>query len=471
MENSLKELLENEVLSEETKSAFLEAWNNKVDQVKASLREETEVKVREEFATRYNQDKDHLVEAMDNMLSDAVAKHAEESFKQSKSLKEERAKLTNAIKETRNAYKARVENHSKTLESFVLTELKTQMQTLAEDQRVINAQRVKLANEIREAKQFYKAKIQEHMGKLQNFVLTKMGKEFNQVRSQEQALAETRVVTTKKLREHRLQLTQQTAERINKLENFVVEQLSKEISEFKQDKDQLVEMRVKMATEARAKLDKTKKQFVERASKLVEKTIETHLRKELIQLKEDIQAARENMFGRRLFEAYQAEFMTSYLSEGTQVKKLSTQLQEVNGKLSEATAKLSNSQTLIEQAQRRVSISEENAVRVKTMNDLLRPLNKDKREVMENLLETVKTNKLQEAFRKYLPAVINETVRDVTANRTRQVIAEARPAEPARTIALTGNRVSRISESARSEDVQTQNAEIVELRRLAGIEK
>lgn len=412
MDTGLKELLENEVLSEDTKTAFLEAWNKKVQDVKSSLKEEVEANVREEFARRYEQDKNNLVEAMDNMLSDAVTKHAKESYEATKALKEERVKLTKAIKETRAAYKARVSNHMKTLEAFVLSQLKPQMESLTE----------------------------------------------------------SKVKVIKKLREHRVALNQQTVKRINTLESFVVDHLKKEITDFKQDKDALVEMKVKMASEAKAKLDETKTAFIERASKLVEKTVESHLRKEMTQLKEDIRGARENIFGRRLFEAFQAEYMTSYLSEGTRVKKLSDTLKETEQKLAEATQKLSSSKTLMEQAQRRVQLSEERAQRVKALNELLKPLNRDKREVMESLLETVKTVNLKEAFRKYLPAVLNETVRGNNKNGNRQVVTESRPQEK-KTVVHTGNRPNRIIESAAAEDNQTQNAEIVELRRLAGIEK
>ncbi len=409
MEKDLKELLENTVLNEETKTAFLEAWNTKITEVKASLHEEVESKVREEFARRYEQDKQNLVEAMDNMLSDAVSKHAKATFTESKALRNERVKLTQAIKETRAAYKARTAKHMKTLETFVLTQLKPQMTSLTD----------------------------------------------------------SRVKVMQKLREHRLDMNNQAALRINKLESFVVEQLKKEVKEFKQDKDSLVEMKVKLASETKAKLNETKKAFINRASKLVETTIESHLRKEMTQLKDDIRAARENIFGRRLFEAFQAEYMTSYLSEGTKVKKLTNTLKETERKLSEATQKITSGKTLIEQAQRRITISEERAVRTKALNDLLRPLNRDKREVMENLLETVKTVNLKEAFRKYLPAVLNETVR---GNKTgdRQVISETKPILK-RTVELTGNRPDRLTETTKAEDKKVHTAEIVELRRLAGI--
>jgi hypothetical protein len=40
------------------------------------------------------------------------------------------------------------------------------------------------------------------------------------------------------------------------------------------------------------------------------------------------------------------------------------------------------------------------------MSEMLAPLGADKREVMQSLLESVKTTKLRDAFDKYLPAVI-----------------------------------------------------------------
>jgi hypothetical protein len=468
MENGLKELLENAVLSEETKTAFLEAWDNKINEVKASLKEEVETQVREEFGARYEQDKHNLVEAMDNMLSDAVKKHATETFEAARALKEERSKLTKAIKETRVAYKTRVAEHAKVLESFVLNQLGSEIKEFTQDQKAVMAQRVLLAKQIREAKTQYKVKMQEHMATLQNFVLAKLNEELKTVKVREQALAESKIRHAKRLNEHRKALNEQAAERVNKLEAFVVKQLSEEINEFKQDKNALVEMRVKMASEAKAKLDETKKAFIERASKLVESTVESHLRREMIQLKEDIRTSRENIFGRRLFEAFQVEYMTSYLSEGTQVKKLSGKLSEVQKKLDEATKLITTQKQLNEQALRKVALSEERATRVKTLNELLRPLNREKREVMENLLETVKTQVLKEAFQKYLPAVLNETAKD---NKGRRVLTEAAPLQEKRTIAVTGNRPNRLAESARSDESQDQSAEIIALRRLAGIEK
>src|SRR5690606_3331036 len=117
----------------------------------------------------------------------------------------------------------------------------------------------------------------------------------------------------------------------------------------------------------------------------------------------------------------------------------------------------------------KVTISEQRASREKTLNELLAPLGREKRAVMANLLESVKTPALKEAFQKYLPTVTKETATG-SSNQGRRVLSEA-PATEKRTVAVTGDRTNRLSESARAEDVQAQStqSEIVELRRLAGL--
>lgn len=469
MDNGLKALLESGILNEETKTALEEAWNAKLEEVRASVRGEVETQVREELSARFENDKSNLVEAMDRMLTDAVKKYASESAMATKSLNEERVKLANAIKEARASYKAKAEQHTQMLESFVLNQLKDELAELSEDHRAIQEQRVKLAKEISEVKASYDAQLAEHMQKLQNFVMTKLGGELAKVRSQEKALAESKVEAAKKLREHRTALNEQTAARINKLEGFVLEQLTKELKELEEDKDALVKARVQLVAESKQKLDETKKAFIARASKLVESTVESHLRRELTQLKEDIKSARENLFGRRLFEAFQAEFMTSYLSEGSEVKKLSAQLNEAKEALAKANAVLNEKNDQIVQAARRAKLAEERATRVKTMNELLAPLSKEKRVVMEELLETVKTGSLKEAFQKYLPTVLSE---GKATSQGRRVLSETAPVTEKKTVAVTGNRNNRLAESARAEEgAQSKSeAEIVELRRLAGIE-
>lgn len=468
MENGLKELLESTVLSEETKAALVEAWEKKADELRESLREEVKDEVLGEYKARFEEDKNNLTLAMNDMLGEAVRKYATESGEEIKSLKEEKKKLTQAIKEARSEYKAKAEREARVIESFVKSQLKTRVEEMAEEKAQLEAQRVAFAKKATEAKELYKAKVIEHMSALQTAITAKLKEELTALKAKESSLDEARVDSLKKLREHRIELNKQAAKHINDLDKFVVERLSKELEEFQQDKDSLVEMRVKLASEAKAKLAETQKQFIERASKVVESTVNARLKKEMTRLKEDIRIARENTFARRIYEAFQTEFMTSYLSEGTQVKKLTTKLDEMKAKLADANRIVTEQRRIAESALSKAKMSESRALRAKTMSKLLHPLSKDKREVMENLLESTKTEYLKEAFQKFLPAVLNETVNGKTKTG-RRTLSEGKKVNTSRTV--TGNRPNRLTESARAQEEQAQETEILNLRRLAGIGK
>jgi hypothetical protein len=87
------------------------------------------------------------------------------------------------------------------------------------------------------------------------------------------------------------------------------------------------------------------------------------------------------------------------------------------------------------------------------MDDLLAPLNEEKAEVMRNLLESVQTPRLKNAFEKYLPAVLEN--RSVKANKT--VITESLSE-------VTGDK------SARSQEQDEQSeSNVIDLKRLAGL--
>jgi hypothetical protein len=471
MEKGLKELLESAVLSDETKAALSEAWESKLDEVRANLREEESKKLREEFASRFAADKLELVEAMDRMLNDAVKSHATKAAAELKGLQEERTRLTSAIKEARAEYKAKIASQSQVIESFLLNTLRNELTEFAQDHQALRAQRVKVAEEAAALKSQFDAKLAESMEKLQTIVVGKLHEEITELKTQQKALAEAKADTSKKLVEHRSQLNTETQKGIKMLESFVMSQLNKELMEFEQDKKNLVEARVRFASEAKAKMEETRKSFVARATKIVESTVDSHLRKELTQLKEDLVEARQNIFGRRLFEAFQSEFMASYLSEGTQVKKLSNQLQEAQAKLDEAAKAINDKAKLIESMERRVKLSEERALRERTLNELLSPLSKDKRVVMGELLESVQTQSLKVAFHKYLPTILNENDRG-SSQKGRQLLSET-PVTAKRPTSseVTGDRNNRLTESARAENVEDNVEEILELRRLAGIEK
>jgi DNA repair exonuclease SbcCD ATPase subunit len=179
--------------------------------------------------------------------------------------------------------------------------------------------------------------------------------------------------------------------------------------------------------------------------------VSSHLKQEIGQLKEDIQTARENSFGRRIFEAYAAEFTNTHLSENKVVRDLKSQLADREHKLSEATRIVHKAKTLVESKDQEIRAIRESNSRNAIMEELLTPLNEDKRSVMKDLLESVQTARLKNAYEKYLPAVLAET-----SLKARKVISES-------VREVTGDKT--VPTVPREED----QSNVIALKRLAGL--
>ena len=72
-----------------------------------------------------------------------------------------------------------------------------------------------------------------------------------------------------------------------------------EIAEFHEDKKDLAETKVRLVREAKEHFAKVKTDFIERSAQAVSETVDKALRSEITQLKEDIDEARQNDFGRK----------------------------------------------------------------------------------------------------------------------------------------------------------------------------
>jgi len=374
MEKEIKDLLENEVLGDEVKTALQEAFDNKVKAM--------EQKLQEDYAARYSNDKAVLVEAMDKMLGDAIRAELTEFAEDRSAMIKQRAKLSKATMEAKNLYAKMMVEHAKKLNAFIAEQIKAEIAEFVEDRKTLQAQRREMAKELQTVKE---------------------------------------------------SSARELAARVNKLEGFVLKQLSEEIAEFQADKKALVEQRIKLAQEGKKKLAETQSKFIDRATSAVDKTLNEVIKSELVQWRDDIKVARENNFGRRIFEAVAAEYMASYLSEGSEVKKLGRQLQEQKAALAEAQAKLDEKSKLMETADAKVRAANERVQRMQAMNELLAPLARDKKAIMEDLLKDVKTQNLKETFARYLPAVVNGA-------RAPQKATLSEASKPTTPVAKTGDR-------------------------------
>jgi len=364
MLDALKTLFENNVVSEEIRAEIEEAWNAKVRENKLQVATE----LREEFASKYEHDKQTMVEAIDSLLSERLAEEIAEFADDRKQLAEAKAKYAVAMRENAN--------------------------------------------------------------RLKGFVIEQLQREIKELHADKKAMAEQQA----------------------KLEEFVVEALSTEIAEFYEDKKDLAETKVRLVREAKEHFAKVKKNFVERSATLVSETVAKTLNKEISALKSDIDEARHNDFGRKIFEAFAAEYGTSYLNEKSETAKLMKVLVAKDKQLEEAKAFATKAKQLAEAQEVEKKRLVESAQRKDIMNELIAPLSKDQREIMKDLLESVQTAKLRTQFDKYLPAVIDGK----TPAKQKATLSEAKE--------VTGNRNQNIvSSKADSDNV------VVDIRRLAGL--
>lgn len=289
------------------------------------------------------------------------------------------------------------------LDKMVTESLQAEIQEFAEEKRSLAEDRAR-----------FTTKMVESAGKFDNFLVTKLAEEIKDLRADRKVQAEN----------------------VQRLEQFVIKALAEEIKEFAKDKQDVVETKVRLVAEAKQKLEDLQAKFVARSAELVKESVATKLEAEMTQLKEDIQIARENNFGRRLFEAFASEFAVTHLNENKEIAKLTQAIEKQQAVIAEAKQAAEEKAQLVESKDREIRVIKESVQRKDAMSDLLKPLNAEKQAVMSQLLENVQTDKLQSAYEKYLPAVLNngavkkaekvaltESVKEVTGDKTAKVNA------------------------------------------------
>ena len=266
----------------------------------------------------------------------------------------------------------------------------------------------------------YKENVGKHSAKLESFILSKLNEELKELHGDRKGVHEN----------------------FKKMEEFVVGALAKEIKEFHEDKKGVVETKVKLVAEAKKQMAKMKEAFITRSAKVVESAVNKKLAEELSSLKEDITAARTVNFGKKIFEAFASEYQNSYLNEKSETAKLMKVVDETALKLKDAEKAVEEKKAVIESKEAEAKRQADLMERKEKMAEMLKPLGKEKGEVMAQLLESVQTNKLQASFDKYLPHVMA----DKPVVSEKKVISEA-----------AGDRAKR------------EDAEITNIRQLAGI--
>lgn len=195
----IKPLLESGIVNTETAQAINEAWESKLNEAKEQVRTE----LREEFARKYEHDKNVMVEALDKMVTEGLQSEINEFQTERQAMNEDRVKAQRKLRE----------NSSK-FNDFMVT---------------------KLAEEIRELRSDRKVQL-EGREKLEQFVVNALAREIKEFETDKRAVVEAKV---KLVAEGRAQLEKLKAKFISesakKLNTIVSSQLKGEISQLKED--------------------------------------------------------------------------------------------------------------------------------------------------------------------------------------------------------------------------------------------
>lgn len=357
-----KILSETTSLPAEAKDAICEAWETNLLEAKAELRQE--------FAEKYEHDKEIIVNTIDQFVSESIKAELEE-------LSKDKAKVV----EARVKYTTKTKDHAMMLDKFITEALSKEVAELIKDRSSMR-------------------------------------------------------------------------DKVAVMESFMVTELSKEILEFQEDKKELARQRVKLVTEGKEALRQAKEAFFRKAATIIDENVNKALRTEIVRYREDILEARKVDFGRRIFEAFAGEYMASYLNEGSEVQKLLKVLDEKDTQIKQIEESKQEQSRIVESYETRLLTAKEALARQRVMESLTRSLSTKNREIMCDLLESVKTKDLKTAFNKYLGAVMNEETQVSTKNT---VLSES----------TTEYRGDRAQKAVAQQTPATD--ELSDIKRLAGI--
>jgi macrodomain Ter protein organizer (MatP/YcbG family) len=252
------------------------------------------------------------------------------------------------------------------------------------------------------------------------------------------------------LTEQFVQAREELAESVDaKVEEF----LNKEFDELKEDINKFRDLEVEYAEKLVEEKEKLAQTLSEQLNQLVDKIdafLEVRLDEEMAELKEDIDQVKKFEFGRKIFEAVEAEFKSFRKADmGTAEQELA----EAKDKLADATRKIN------EMEQERLA-----EARNMKIEELLSSLSGNARESMKIILSNAATEKLDESYKIYIGRILKET--SVEKQKPTQTVLES-GTPPTTAKLVTGNEETPLL----NEDSKPSDQQLLRIRKLAGLSK
>lgn len=251
---------------------------------------------------------------------------------------------------------------------------------------------------------------------------------------------------------------------IEAIDSKVTEVLTAELDELRESIEQFRDLEAEFATklvESKREMADVLKNDVSKLIAELDTWLEIRLTAELDELREDVSAAKQNQFGRSIFEAFIGEFKKHYTPDNS----AEAQLSESEKRLADAMNALQEAETKAARLERSIK-----------MDKILSPISGRTKEVMEAILKNVETPLLEQAYATYIGRVMKEASKDVASEKEAPVLAEGKTTTQVSGVLKTGDDKAQLIEESSVRDREARGsqslttAHIQSLRRAAGLE-
>lgn len=278
-------------------------------------------------------------------------------------------------------------------------------------------------------------------------IKTKFDQFVNEVREQ------TSLEVKSQLTEEFVKAREELVESVNaKVDSFLEDELEELRGDLESFRDLEVEYAEKLLEEKEALAIQLGEELDELVNK-IDAFLEVRLSEELSELAEDIEVIKKDSFGRKIFEAYATEYARSFAAPDDSAEKKVATLEDQLADAQETIAMLESSQRKVERARK--------------LDELLAPLSGTKHEHMKLLLSGVSTEKLEEAFNRYIGRVLKEEVDTKTTDKP-SVITESKT-ETVDVKVVTGNESIDEELNDNKDNDESKRSNLLRLKELAGI--
>lgn len=225
-------------------------------------------------------------------------------------------------------------------------------------------------------------------------ISTALNEELEKVKAEakEQAMTEAKAEFATQFVEEKERLIESLDTKFTALFNEEMDELKESIERFRdleaEHAAQLVEEKEKMALQLQADLTQL--------TEALDVFLEQQLEREFVELKESIEEVKKIEFARKLYESIEDTFKTRFFDETGLDKKL----EEAKSEAKQSKAELLEAQNKLNKL-----------VREQELNRVLESLHGNPRKIMEAILKSVPTNKLDEAYDNYIGRVLHDSTK------------------------------------------------------------